>query len=317
MESAATGFHLRDRVLVVFVLALLSLAHGSMGARRLMELYEPDPSELLKYHNGTVLSGDIPVSILWYGRFTAAQKDIVSDFLASLSASPRIYPAPSVPQWWSSIVRLYLSKVEAVGKKGATKTRVFLSGNFSDVGCSLGRSLTLSQIPALAATAKPARGGVALLLTAQDVAVEGFCMSRCGMHGPGAEAGSAYVWVGNSAAQCPAQCAWPFQQEEPPVVPPNGDLGMDGLVINLASMLAGAVTDPFGDGFYQGEREAPLEAATACQGVYGSGAYPGNAGKLLIDKVTGASYNANGAHGRRYLLPALFDPLSSQCATLV
>jgi hypothetical protein len=92
--------------LVVFVVALLSLAHRSMGARRLMELYEPDPSELLKYHNGTLLSGDIPVSILWYGRFTAAQKAIVSDFLASLAAAPGAYPAPSVPQWWSIIDRL-------------------------------------------------------------------------------------------------------------------------------------------------------------------------------------------------------------------
>ncbi|KAM0889864.1 hypothetical protein ACQ4PT_027443 [Festuca glaucescens] len=317
MESAPSGFHLRGHVLVVFVLALLSLAHRSTGARRLMELYEPDPSERLTYHNGTVLSGDIPVSILWYGNFTAAQKDIVSDFLASLAAAPGAYPSPSVPQWWSSIVRLYLSKVEAVGKKGAMKTRVFLSGNFSDEGCSLGRSLTLSQLPVLAAEAKPAKGGVTLVLTAQDVAVEGFCMSRCGMHGSDAKAGTAYVWVGNSAAQCPAQCAWPFKQEDPPVVPPNGDLGMDGLVINVASMLAGAVTDPFGDGFYQGERQAPLEAATACQGVYGTGAYPGNAGKLLIDKVTGASYNAHGARGRKHLLPALFDPLSSGCATLV
>uniref|UniRef100_M8BI68 Uncharacterized protein n=1 Tax=Aegilops tauschii TaxID=37682 RepID=M8BI68_AEGTA len=256
MASALGGFHLRGHALVVLVVAVLSLAHRSMGARRLMELYEPDPSEQLTYHNGTVLGGDIPVCVLWYGRFTAAQKAIVSDFIASLAAAPGDYPVPSVPQWWSSIDRLYLAKAEAAGKKA----RVILSGQVSDEGCSLGRSLTLSQLPALAAAAKPAKGGVALVLTAQDVAVEGFCMSR---------------------------------------------------------MLAGAVTDPFGDGFYQGEHEAPLEAATACPGVYGNGAYPGNAGELLVDKATGASYNANGAHGRRYLLPALYDPASSECATLV
>jgi hypothetical protein len=87
---------------------------------------------------------------------------------------------------------------------------------------------------------------------------------------------------------------------------------MDGLVINVASMVAGAVTNPFGDGFYQGDRAAPLEAATACPG-----AYPGYAGQLLVDTATGASYNANGAHGRKYLLPALFDPATSACSTLV
>jgi hypothetical protein len=92
---------------------------------------------------------------------------------------------------------------------------------------------------------------------------------------------------------------------------------MDGMVMNVASMVAGAVTNPFGDGFYQGPKGAALEACTACPGVYGSGAYPGYAGNLAVDATTGASYNANGAHGRKYLLPALFDPATSTCSTLV
>lgn len=99
--------------------------------------------------------------------------------------------------------------------------------------------------------------------------------------------------------------------------PPSGDVGMDGMVVNIASMVAGAVTNPFRDGFYQGDKDAPLEAATACTGVYGSGAYPGFAGNLAVDGTTGASYNANGANGRKYLLPALFDPATSTCSTLV
>uniref|UniRef100_M8CUL8 Protein EXORDIUM n=1 Tax=Aegilops tauschii TaxID=37682 RepID=M8CUL8_AEGTA len=170
---------------------LLSLAHGSLGAhgaRRLMELYKPDPSELLTYHNGAVLQGAIPVTVLWYGRFTPAQKAVVSDFLLSLTAASPA-PTPSVSQWWGTIAQLYLSKA-----KGAS------------------------------ANAKRAT---------------------------------------------------------------------------------------------QGPREAPLEAATACPGVYGSGAYPGYAGNLAVDATTGASYNANGANGRKYLLPALFDPDTSTCSTLV
>jgi hypothetical protein len=108
-----------------------------------------------------------------------------------------------------------------------------------------------------------------------------------------------------------------YGPQSTPLAPPNGDVGMDGLVINVASMVAGAVTNPFGDGFYQGDRAAPLEAATACPGVYGKGAYPGYAGQLLVDSATGASYNANGERGRKYLLPALFDPATSACSTLV
>ncbi|KAL6606900.1 hypothetical protein ACP70R_042553 [Stipagrostis hirtigluma subsp. patula] len=334
MASASSSFwslRLRGHALFLVVLVLLSLGKHSMsmeaGGRKLMELYRPPPADLLRYHNGAVLSGDIPVSILWYGRFTPAQKAVVSDFLLSLSAAPGEAPAPSVSQWWGNINRLYLSKAVAVGKNGAQggggkNARVVLAGQVSDEGCSLGRSLKLSQLPALAARARPAKGGIALVLTSQDVAVEGFCMSRCGTHGSDARAGTAYAWVGNPATQCPGQCAWPFHQpvygpQAPPLVPPNGDVGMDGAVISVATMLAGVVTNPFGDGFYQGDRGAALEAATACAGVYGKGAYPGYAGELLVDRATGASYNAHGAHGRKYLLPALFDPDTATCATLV
>ncbi|KAG6473314.1 hypothetical protein ZIOFF_067229 [Zingiber officinale] len=124
-------------------------------------------------------------------------------------------------------------------------------------------------------------------------------MSRCGSHWSNRKSGTAYIWVGNAAKQCPGQCAWPFHQplygpQTPPLVAPNGDVGADGMVINLASMVAGAVTNPFGDGFYQGPKSAPLEAATACPGVYAKGSYPGYAGDLKVDPSTGASYNANG-----------------------
>ncbi|PWZ17646.1 Protein EXORDIUM [Zea mays] len=335
MASASSS--LRLAALFLFLLAFVSLARHATGeaspSRRLMELYKPPPSDLLRYHDGAVLSGDIPVSVLWYGRFTPAQKAIVTDFLLSLSAAPTS-PAPSVSQWWGTIDRLYLSKAAdaaAVGKSGAhggggrKGARVVLAGQVSDEGCSLGKSLTLAQLPALAAAARPASGGLALLLTAQDVLVEGFCMSRCGHHGSysrAAPAAAAYAWVGNPGTQCPGQCAWPFHQppygpQAPPLVPPNGDAGMDGAMISVASMVAGAVTNPFGDGFYQGDRAAPLEAATACAGVYGNGAYPGYAGQLLVDAATGASYNANGARGRKYLLPALYDPDTAACTTLV
>ncbi|GJN00280.1 hypothetical protein PR202_ga17701 [Eleusine coracana subsp. coracana] len=251
------------------------------------------------------LSGDIPVSVLWYGRFTPAQKAIVTDFLLSLSTAPGQAPAPSVSQWWSTIDRLYLSKADTAPGKNA---RLVLAGQVSDEACSLGKHLALSQLPALAMRARPPKpsGGVTLVLTADDVAVEGFCVTRCGLHASNAQTNNAaYAWAGNPARQCPGKCAWPFGAQ---VVPPNGDVGVDGMVINMASALAGVVTKPFD----QGDR-----AMTACPGVYGKGAYPGYAGELLVDEATGASYNANGAHGRKYLLPALFDPDTSSCATLV
>ncbi|XP_006647927.1 protein PHOSPHATE-INDUCED 1-like [Oryza brachyantha] len=303
---------------LLIVAVLLSMVQLSMGSRRLMELYIPPASDRLTYHHGSVLSGDIPVSILWYGKFSPSQKSIIADFLGSLTGAPNA-ATPSVGQWWGTIEQLYLS---TAAKNGQTSTRVLLDKQVSDEQCSLGKSLTLAQIDQLAASVGSKKGGIALVFTDEDVTVEGFCSSRCGKHGSDAGTGTTHIWVGNSATQCPGQCAWPFAQpvygpQGAPLVAPNGDVGVDGMVMITASMVAGTVTNPYGDGFYQGAQDAPLEACSACPGVYGSGAYPGNAGKLLVDATTGASYNANGANGRKYLLPALYNPATSSCDTLV
>jgi len=304
---------------------LVSTAQLCMGARRRVELYRPDPATMLTFHKGgPVLNGNISVSILWYGKFSAAHKSVIADFLLSLTTEPQAAAAPSVAQWWSTIDQQYLSPVTSASSNGAGKetTRVLLANQLSDEAGSMGSSLTLAQITALAATTKPQKGGIAVVLTAQDVAVEGFGMGRCSLHGSDAGAGTTYICVGNPATQCPGQCAWPFHQpaygpQGPPLVAPNGDVGVDGMIMNLASMLAGMVTNPFRNAYYQGSSDAPLEACTTCPGVFGSGSYPGYAGDLKVDPATGASYNANGARGRKYLLPALYDISTSSCATLV
>ncbi|KAE8679783.1 Protein EXORDIUM [Hibiscus syriacus] len=135
-------------------------------------------------------------------------------------------------------------------------------------------------------------------------------MSRCGTHESALGSSSdhikakkyskfVYIWVGNYRTQCPGQRAWPFHQpiygpQTPPLVAPNNNVGLDGMVINLVSLLAGIVTNLFGNGYFQGSSETALEASSACPGIYGKGAYPGYAGSMLQDPTTGASYNANG-----------------------
>ncbi|WOL18521.1 hypothetical protein Cni_G27318 [Canna indica] len=308
----------RTPSLLLSLLLLLSFTNLSTAAsRKLHSLYHPPPS-VLTYHHGALLEGDIPVSILWYGNFSAPQRSIVSDFLLSLTPPHRpttfAVTTPTVSKWWRT-VDFYLQKA---GKK---KTHVLLTNQVSDEGCSLGRRLRRAQIAELARGLGVMDGGVALVLTAADVAVEGFCSSACGLHGStttGARR-SAYVWVGDSGRQCPGQCAWPFH--EPVYGPvgsaalraPNGDVGVDGMVINLATLLAGAVTNPYGGGYFEGDARAPVEVAAACPGVYGEGAYPGYAGKLRMDLRTRGSYNVEGERGRKYLVPALLDPLSHSC----
>lgn len=306
---------------------VISLIQVALATRKLNELVQDQP-QLLHYHNGALLSGKISINLIWYGNFKPSQRAIISDFITSLSSSsPSDNAQPSVATWWKTTEKYY----HLASKKQHSSLSLSLGKQILDEGYSLGKSLTSKQIVELASKGDQ-KNAINVVLTASDVAVEKFCLSRCGTHGaaPGSKAGHvkgknyrfAYIWVGNSEIQCPGQCAWPFHQpiygpQSPPLVAPNNDVGLDGMTINLASLLAGTATNPFGNGYFQGPAEAPLEAASACPGVYGKGAYPGYAGDLLVDPATGASYNALGSNGRKYVLPALYDPSTSSCSTLV
>lgn len=312
---------------LVLTVALLGGAAPRCAAfnPRMLFLVKPDRI-VLRDHGGALLTGNnLTVNLLFYGRFTPAQRAIVVDFVRSLSAAaaPRPGPGapPSVASWWHT-TSLY--------RGGGGGARLLLGRQILvDERMSLGRPrpLSLGNVTALAQAAGHHRGAITAVLTAADVPVASFCVSRCGVHdhdrgGAHGRARYTYLWAGNPAQQCPGQCAWPFHRptygpQTPPLVPPNGDAGVDGMVISLAALLAGTVTNPYGDGYYQGDAAAGLEAATACAGIFGSGSYPGYPGKLLTDPATGASYNAVGLGGRKYLLPALWDPTTSQCKTLV
>ncbi|KAL2317690.1 hypothetical protein Fmac_031566 [Flemingia macrophylla] len=305
---------------ILFTLFVTISTLDLSSARKLAESAEPQLR--FQYHKGPLLTGKISVNLIWYGNFKASQKAIIADLITSLSSSKPITAQPSVATWFKATQKYY----KATSPKPALT--LTLGTQILDEKYSFGKSVTSDQILKLASKG-PQRNAINVVLTSDDVAVEGFCSSRCGTHGSsvGARVNGkryrfAYIWVGNSESQCPGQCAWPFHQpiygpQSAPLVAPNNDVGLDGMVINVASLLAGTVTNPFGNGYFQGPKEAPLEAGSACAGVYGKGAYPGYAGNLLVDPTTGASYNAHGVNGRKYLLPALVDPKTSSCSTLV
>ncbi len=303
------------------LLLVISLLHLSSAARTLTESSQNDQQLQFQYHKGPLLTGKISINLIWYGKFNPSQRAIISDFITSLSSPTTTTAQPSVATWWKSTQKYYNLINKSPNLATLTLGTQILNDNYT-----LGKSLTTNDIVKLALASKGAqKDAINVVLTADDVAVEGFCSSKCGTHGSSVDANKShelvYVWVGNSETQCPGQCAWPYHQpiygpQNPPLVAPNNDVGLDGMVINVATLLAGTVTNPFGNGYFQGPKEAPLEAASACTGVYGKGAYPGYAGNLLVDPTTGASYNANGVNGRKYLVPALFDPTTSACSTL-
>ncbi|XP_057469364.1 protein PHOSPHATE-INDUCED 1-like [Actinidia eriantha] len=308
---------------VLQLLFVLTLFNISLATRKLNELVQNQPQTLMQYHNGPLLSGKIQINLVWYGKFKPSQRAIIADFVTSLTSS-QSNSQPSVATWWKTTEKYYhLTK-----PRKHPSLSLSLGKQILDESYSLGKSLTQKQIVRLASKGDQ-RNAVNVVLTASDVTVDGFCMSRCGTHGSskGAQIDGktykfAYIWVGNSETQCPGQCAWPFHQpiygpQSPALIAPNNDVGLDGMVISLAGLLAGTATNPFGNGFYQGPADLPLEAASACPGMYAKGSYPGYPGDLLVDPTTGASYNAHGANGRKYLVPALFDPATSSCSTMV
>ncbi|KAB5557082.1 hypothetical protein DKX38_007991 [Salix brachista] len=283
------------------LLLVISIIQSSSAARKISVTDQTQEPLLFQYHNGPLLTGEVSINLIWYGQFRPSQRAIVSDFIASLSSRKPTKAQPSVATWWKATEKYY----NLVKTKNSSPLLLSVGTQVLDESYSLGKSLSNKQIVQLASKGGQ-KDAVNVVLTSSDVAVEGFCSSKCGTHG----------------SSCPGQCAWPFHQpiygpQNAPVVAPNNDVGLDGMVINLASLLAGTATNPFENGYFQGPKEAPLEAASACPGVYAKGAYPGYAGDLLVDSTTGASYNAHGVNGRKYVLPALFDPSTSTCSTLI
>lgn len=278
----------------------------------------------LHYHSGPLLSGPsgLNVYIIWYGSFSSVQRSTILDFFASFQETADL--APSVSSWWKTT-----AAYKDFANRGVAPS-VKLAGEISNIDYTLGHKLSrweieflvLDSLNSFTADSK----SVYLVLTADDVLVDGFCRSSCASHSFIAASAITrghqlpYAWVGNAATLCPGKCAWPFSfplygpMGFKPLVAPNGDVGADGMIINIANMLAGTATDPYINAWYQGDAGAPLEAGTACAGIYGEGAYPGFPGELLKEPVSGASYNVGGANKRKFLLPALWDPVTRTCA---
>ncbi|KAG6551109.1 hypothetical protein Mapa_007344 [Marchantia paleacea] len=284
-----------------------------------------EPTLILDYHFGPVMTGRdnmIKLFVIYYGDFSAKQKATLHSFFRSFWHPKTQPPAshPTVEKWWQ-IARRYVDLYNTpVG------ANIVAAGEIVDK-YSMGKDLNQTDIQTLVVDSMTTFGADAqsiyLVLTADDVLVEGFCMNVCGTHYytfPSDATNSQmvpYGWIGNPGKQCPEFCSWPYAAGgglQKGLIPPNGDVGVDGMIITVANILAGMATNPYGNAYYQGDAGAPLEAAGACQGTYGTGAYPGYPGQLLVDNSTGASFNVYGAKNAKFLVPWIWHPSTLQCA---
>ncbi|KAL0560899.1 hypothetical protein IC582_001316 [Cucumis melo] len=278
----------------------------------------------LRYHMGPVLSSSpINIYIIWYGKWALPQKILIKDFLSSISTAA---PSPSVSEWWRT-VSLYTDQTAANVSRS-----VVVAGEYSNLRYSLGTQLTRLSIQQVIASAVNSgslpvdhRNGIYLILTSGDVIVQDFCRAVCGFHYftfPSMVGYTLpYAWVGNSGEQCPEVCAYPFavpgyigRGGTVALSPPNGDVGVDGMISVIGHELAEMSSNPLVNAWYAGEDPtAPTEIGDLCEGLYGSGGGGGYIGAVMKDRE-GRSYNLNGGNGRRFLVQWLWSPVLKACA---
>lgn len=118
-------------------------------------------------------------------------------------------------------------------------------------------------------------------------------------------------------------CAYPFAQPKPfpgsgfvsreKMKPPNGEVGIDGMISVIAHELAEVSSNPMLNGWYGGEDAmAPTEIADLCLGVYGSGGGGGYMGIVYKDRWRSV-YNVNGVGRRKYLIQWVWDLTRNRC----
>ncbi|KAF6152568.1 hypothetical protein GIB67_013015 [Kingdonia uniflora] len=277
----------------------------------------------LRYHMGPILTTSITLHPIWYGRWCKPQKRIIRGFLNSISAVDSKHP--SVSQWWST-VQLY---TDQTGDNISSNVQLGVEKN--DRFYSHGKSLTRLSIQhviksAVTSSTKPLpvnpKSGLYLLLTSDDVHVEDFCGQVCGFHYftfPSIVGYTLpYAWVGNSGKRCPGLCAYPFAVPGfipglKPVMAPNGDVGVDGMISVIAHEIAELATNPLVNAWYAGEDPSfPTEIADLCEGIYGTGGGGSYTGQMM-ETEDGATFNMHGSFGRKFLVQWVWNPVLNYC----
>ncbi|KAJ6386578.1 hypothetical protein OIU78_016489 [Salix suchowensis] len=255
----------------------------------------------LRYHMGPVLTGNITVHIIWYGRWEKPQKKIIREFINSISAVNA--RPPSVSGWWRT-VQLYTDQTGA-----NISHTVQLGQEKNDRFYSHGKSLTRLSIQsviksAVTAKSKPLptnpRNGLYLLLTSADVYVQDFC-------------GQVTV------RSCVLACV-PIHSLCRKYIPglkalksPNSDVGVDGMISVIAHEIAELATNPLVNAWYAGQDPSyPVEIADLCEGIYGTGGGGSYTGQMLMDH-DGSTFNMHGIR-RKYLVQWVWNHFKNYCS---
>ncbi|KAJ6403247.1 hypothetical protein OIU84_015207 [Salix udensis] len=246
----------------------------------------------LRYHMGPVLSSaPINIYLIWYGRWANSQKLLIKDFIHSISPSA-VAAKPSVSDWWRT-VSLYTDQT------GANVSRsILIAGEYVDSAYSHGDWLNKTHNPTSDSFSSEIR-------TFPSRSQE-WDLPYTDLTG----------WK-----QCPEVCAYPFAVPgymggggPGELKPPNGDVGVDGMISVIGHELAELSSNPLVNAWYAGEDPtAPTEIGDLCEGLYGTGGGGGYIGQVMRDRKS-RTFNLNGKRGRKFLVQWIWSPELKACA---
>ncbi|GJP54055.1 hypothetical protein CLOM_g13171 [Closterium sp. NIES-68] len=248
-----------------------------------------------------VMHEPINVYLIWFGRFKESQKNIIRNFVRSLSDTSD--PANTVSQWWN-INRLYTDcngnpvsgTVRLAGDRHLKPRMRFLFSNMA-ISYIVNRAISAKAFPADS-------NGVYFVITdkgtTQKSLLGGFCSAYCGWHSFDTIKGKALKvsFVGHPG-RCLKSCASPTISRKGGVSP-NGDRAMDAMVSILAHELAEAASDPYLGTWTDA---SGMENADICAWSYGS----------VETTDSGADYNLVGRDGMKFLVQQNYHPTQRTC----
>ncbi|CAI5974606.1 unnamed protein product [Closterium sp. NIES-65] len=255
-----------------------------------------------------VLHRPIRVFVMWYGVFSAAQKQTLRTFVASLS--PNADTAVTVPLWWN-VNRQYHDQA---GRR-VTET-VTWGGETDDAGYSRGATLYDADVTALISDAITSgklpynADGVYFVLSdasvtqasSDNLQADRFCEAFCGWHFFGSAPGFGTfltAWTGKADLQCPASCIAADIRGNASLSP-TGDPGMDGLVSVFAHELAEAAASPFVSTWFDSDGE---ENADKCSWTFAP----------ILTDPSKARYNLVGVNASKFLIQHNWDLITGAC----
>ncbi|KAK8717165.1 hypothetical protein V6N13_044442 [Hibiscus sabdariffa] len=307
--------------MIIYLLLLLSLAPSfSHGVN-----FDPFTDKTkITYHGGPILTGQVNLMLIWYGDDNDnVVKNLIRNFIKSLNKKRKSSTDKGLPQvatWWK-MVESYQSLVPGAKRGGEPPKIKVVAEKQKSTSPKYGKVLTTQIIiPNLIESVTHGDPKlIPVIVPAKDVTVQGLCAGKCADKGI-VENGTAYIVVGNPETECPEACGWPFVEADsgpkgPVLKPPNGHIAGDAMVAAFAGALVDTVLSPQNSGFFGGNEFEPIGPATVCRGIYGEAAAPGDPGKVLYDPKKGGNYNAVGKEGKKFLIPAIWNPETKSCWT--